>query len=230
MIAITRDPSWAERLDRLASRGDWPFAATDALPVVRGSGQVERAVIILDLALCGSSPSRAIRGLRALFPGAKVLLACADGELGADGVAAGVVSGADDVIAKSWSDEKVGARIVAFRDADAAGERVSRDGDLKVERRSRRARVRARGRWSELTLAAAEFSLLTALITREGENVSREALLAAVARELGREIELETVARRILSLRRGLGAWKGRITTVRGGFYRLESARRRSKT
>lgn len=230
MIAITRDSSWAQRLDRLALQGGWPFAATDILPVVRGSSPIERAIIVLDLALAGSSLSRAIRALRGLYPGAKVILACADGELGVDGAGAGVASGADDVIAKSWSDKKVGAILAVFRDADLVGERVSRDGNLKADLRSRRACLRARGRWAELPLATAEFSLLSVLLAREGETVSREGLLVAVGHELGREMELETVARRILSLRRCLAAWKGRIETVRGGFYKLESARRRSKT
>lgn len=230
MIAVTRDAAWAMRLDALASRGGWPFAAIDALPAGRGSA-LERAVIVLDRASSGPSLSRSVASLRALYPSARVVLACTDAELGAAGAGAGIASGADEVIAKTWSDEKVFAKLSSLRDAALAAEvRVSADGDLKVELRSHRAFVRARTKWSELPLASAEFALLFALLAAEGTPLSRERLLAEMRRADGREVEPETVARRILSLRRALKPWKGEVATVRGGSYLLASSRRRSTT
>lgn len=230
MIAVTRDAAWADRLDSIASRGGWPFAAVDAMPAGRGaSGAVERAVIVLDRASAGASLARAVAALRALYPSARVVLSCTDAELGAAGAGAGIASGADEVISKAWSDEKVSATLSALRDAALAAEvRVSADGALKAELRSHRVFTRARGRWTELPLASAEFALLFALLAAEGEAVSRERLLSELRRLSGREIEAETVARRILSLRRSLAPWKGTIETVRGGGYRLAPARRKT--
>ncbi len=231
MIAVTRDAAWAMRLDALASRGGWPFAAVDALPAARGRGALERAVVVLDRACAGPSLSRAVAGLRALFPSARIVLSCTDAELGAAGAGAGIASGADEVIAKSWSDEKVSAKLSSLRDAALAAEvRVSADGALKVELRSHRAYARVRGRWAEIPLASAEFALLFALLAAEGAPLTRERLLSEMRRADGREVEPETVSRRILSLRRALEPWKGTIETVRGGGYRLASSRRRSTT
>ena len=114
----------------------------------------------------------------------------------------------------------------------ASAVRVSVDGALKAEKRSRRVFFLRRGRWEPLEVAAAEFALLWTLLSADGEAVSRESLLAALRQTAGRDVEAETVSRRALSLRRSLAPWKGTIETVRGGFYRLVSsaARRRSTT
>ncbi len=231
MIAVTRDVVWALRLGTAAARGGWTFSVVDALPSGRGGDGADRAVVVLDRACAGPALSRAVAGLRALFPSARVVLACTDAELGASGAGAGIASGADEVLVKTWSDETVAARLSSLRDAALAAEvRVSVDGGLKAERRSHRAYVRRRGRWSELPLASAEFALLFALLAAEGAALSRERLLAELRRVDGREVELATVARQVLSLRRALAPWKGKIETVRGGFYRLSSSRRRSMT
>lgn len=231
MIAITRDADWAERLDAIAGRGGWPFAAVDGVPDGRGSVAAERAVVVLDRASAGSNAARAVAVVRGLYPSARVALAMSEAEVGAAGAASGVESGADEIVLKSWSDATVAARLGALRDAAlASAARVSADGDLKAEVRSRRAFVRARGKWAEVPLSTADFALLYALLGEEGEALTRERLLAEMRRESGRGAEPETVARRILCLRRALSGWKGEIETVRGGRYRLVSSRRRSTT
>lgn len=230
MIAVTRDAAWAARLDGLAARGGWPLTAVDALPSSAGSAP-DQTVVVLDRALAGAAPARIVAGLRAMFPSARIALACSDAELGADAVAAGLGSGADEVVVKSWADARLLARLSSLRDAAlASAVRVSVDGALKAELRSRRAFVRARARWTELPLPAAEFALLWSLLGSEGEAVPRERLLDALRAVSGREIESETVSRRALSLRRALAPWKGTVESVRGGFYRLASSRRRSST
>ncbi|MBI5202623.1 MAG: response regulator transcription factor [Elusimicrobia bacterium] len=230
MIAVTRDAAWATRLDGLSARAGWPLAAVDALPSSDGSAS-DRTVVVLDRALAGASPARTVAGLRAMFPSARIALACSEAELGADGVAAGLGSGADEVVVKSWGNARLSAMFSALRDAAlAAAVRVSVDGVLKAELRSHRAFVRARARWSELPLPAAEFALLWTLLGAEGEAVPRERLLDALRAVSGRDVEAETVSRRALSLRRALAPWKGTVETVRGGFYRLASSRRRSST
>jgi len=231
MIAVTRDAAWAERLDDFSARGGWPFAAVDSLPSSEGSAS-DRTVVVLDRALAGASLPRTVAGLRAMFPSARIILACSEAELGAEGVAAGLVSGADEVVVKSWADARLFARFSSLRDAAlASAVRVSVDGTLKAELRSRRVFMRSRARWAELPLPAAEFALLWRLLGAGGEPVPRESLLDALSAVSGREVEYETVSRRALSLRRALAPWKGKVESVRGGFYRLtSSARRRSTT
>ncbi len=230
MISVARDAAWAERLRRFAERGGWPFAAAETAPAP-GSATGEHALVVLERAAVRGPLTRAVAELRASFPSARIAVAFSEGELGTDGVAAGLASGADEVLVKTWPDERLFARLAAARDAAlAAAVRVSADGLLKAERRSRRAFVRARGRWTELPVPAAEFSLLWLLLSHEGSAVSRGRLLDALRDAAGREVEIETVSRRALSLRRALAPWKGKIETVRGGFYRLVSSCRRSRT
>jgi DNA-binding response OmpR family regulator len=232
MIAVSRDAAWIARLRAAAARGGWEFAASRADPVPEDRNAPTRGLLVVDRSEVRGALGRAISGLRARFPAARIALCFAESELGADGVAAGLASGADEVIAKSWSDERVFARLSSLRDQVlASAVRVSEDGALKAEKRSRRVFRLSRGRWQTVDVAAAEFALLWALLSAEGETVSRERLLGALRDAAGREVEAETVSRRALSLRRSLAAWGGRIETVRGGFYRLvSSSRRRSKT
>jgi DNA-binding response OmpR family regulator len=230
MISLSRDAAWAERLRRFAARGGWPFAGSER---ASDDAAAERAVIVLDRAAADGPLPRAVAGLRARFPDAQIVVAFSEDEFGAAGAAAGVDSGADEVVLKSWADARLFARLSSARDAGlAAAVRVSSDGGLKAEHRSRRVFVLRRGRWATLDVPAAEFALLWTLLSVEGAPVSRERLLDVLRRAAGREVEAETVSRRALSLRRALSPWKGRIETVRGGFYRLVPAQslRRSTT
>jgi DNA-binding response OmpR family regulator len=230
MIVITRDEAWSERLRRLAARGGWPFAASETAPVP-GSATREHILIVLDRAAAEGALARSVAVLRGLSPAARIVVAFSDGELDSEGAAAGVASGADEVLVKSWSDDRLYARLAAARDAGlAAAVRISADEGLKAEQRSRRVFARVRGRWKELPVASAEFALLWLLMSNENSAVSRDGLLDALIESAGRDVEIETVSRRMLSLRKSLAPWKGKIETVRGGFYRLVSSRLRSKT
>ena len=231
MLAISRDAAWCERMRALAARGGWPVLIMGDIPTSRGVVPADCEVIVLDRAAVSGSPARAVAGLRKLFTAARAGLACSEDELGAAGIAAGLSSGADEVIVKSWSEGRLFKCVSALRDAALASVvRVSADGLLKAERRAHRASVRVGGRWMDLELPAAEFTILWALLSAEEKTVSREGLLVELSSASGREVEAETVARRILSLRRALAPWKGGIESVRGGFYRLVSSRRRSTT
>ena len=231
MIAVSRDAAWVSRLRAAASRGGWEFVAVGLDSVSSDKNAGSRALLIVDRAVVRGTLGRAVAGLRVRFPQARIALSFSETELGADGVAAGLLSGADEVIAKSWPDERLFKRLSALRDEVlAAAVRVSADGALKAEKRSRRVLLLRRGKWQALDVAASEFALLWALLAVEGEPVSRERLLGALRETAGREVEAETVSRRALSLRRALAPWKGKVETVRGGFYRLVSSRLRSKT
>lgn len=233
MIAVSRDAAWIARLRSAAARGGWELVAVAADSAPEDRGAQSRGLLIVDRAAVRGALGRALSGLRARFPAARIALCFSEAEFGADGVAAGLSSGADEVIAKSYTDERLFARLSALRDAVlAAAVRLSRDGALKAEKRSRRVYHLRRGRWEGMDVAAADFALLWALLSAEGEAVSRERLLGALREIAGRDIGVETVSRRVLSLRRALAPWKGKILSVRGGFYKLVSseARRRSMT
>ena len=232
MIAVSQDAAWLARLQAAAARGGWEFAIVGA-DSPRDSKAAARSVLVVDRAVVRGALRREVAGLRERYPQARIALAFSEAELGADGVAAGLASGADEVIAKSWPDERLFSRLAALRDEVlASAVRMSGDLELKAEKRSRRVFHLKRGRWHELDVASAEFALLWALLCAEGEPVTRERLLAALREAAGREIEAETLSRRALSLRRALAPWKGKVETVRGGSYRLVSseARRRSTT
>jgi DNA-binding response OmpR family regulator len=217
MIALSRDAAWLARLEHLARRGGWPFESRSAVPSGKAK-PAESAVVVLDREVAGAALPRAVAVLRGLYPPAAIALAFDEDDVAT--VSAAVACGADEVLGKSWPDEKLARRLMALRDrALAAQARYSADGELKAELRSHRAFVKARGRWKEAVLDAGAFALLWRLL--EGGAISRDELGNALARAAGREREAGTIARRLAALRKSLSPWKGRIETMRGGFYRL---------
>jgi DNA-binding response OmpR family regulator len=230
MLVLSRDGKWLTRLELVAERGGWPFEARAALPSAGRTPPPERALAVLDRALAGAVPAKAVSLLRALYPGVAIVLSFDANELDHDGVAAAVSCGADEVVGKTWADDKLSSRLAALRDRSLFSQtRVSADGALKAERRAHRVHVKARGRWKELVLDAGGFALLWRLLEREGESVSRAELGESLASAVGRELEAGTVTRRLAALKRALSAWSGDLETVRGGLYRLVSAPRRER-
>lgn len=228
MLVLSRDGAWLTRLEHLARRGVWPFEARSAFPAAGRTPLPERALIVLDRGLAGAVPKKAVSSLRASYPDAAVVLAFDASEMDHDAVAAAISSGADDVIGKSWADEKIFPKLAALRDrALSVQARHSSDGALKAERRAHRALIKSRGRWKEVVLDAGGFALLWRLLEREGETVSRAELSAALSAATGRELETGTITRRLAALKKALASWPGDIESARGGFYRLVSAPRR---
>lgn len=170
---------------------------------------------------------KAVSALRALYPDAAVVLAFDENDM--DAVNAAVSCGADEILGKSWPDEKLASRLGILRDRSLFSQtRVSADGALKADRRAHRASVKSRTRWKELPLDAGGFALLWRLLEREGEQVSRQELAEALSVAAGRELEVGAVTRRIAALKKTLASWPGVITSARGGLYRLSSPRRRA--
>lgn len=230
MLVLSRDGAWLTRLERLARRGGWPFEARAALPAPGRTPPPERALAVLDRGLAGQAPAKAVSALRSLYPGVAIVLTLDAAEMDHDAVTAAVSCGADEVVGKSWTDEKLSGRLATLRDRSLFSQtRVSADGALKAERRAHRAHVKARGRWKELALDAGGFALLWRLLEREGEAVSREELGESLAAAVGRELEAATVTRRLTALKKALSSWPGDIETSRGGLYRLASAPRRGR-
>lgn len=225
MIVITRDANWERLMQALSLRGGWAFESRQELSSL-GEASRDRVLVIVDGASFGGAQAHGVVGLRALYASAAIVLALTAEEMSPGSMNEALASGADEVLGKDWPEAKIFARLTAVCDRALASEvRTSADGGLKAERRSHRAYVLARGRWKDLGLSPAEFALLWRLLAREGQAVSREELLAALKSALNRDFEAETVARRALSLRKALSSWKGELESVRGGFYRLVSAR-----
>lgn len=224
MIVISRDGAWLARLELIAERGGWPFEARAALPSAGRTPPPERALAVLDRALAGAAPAKAVAALRAIYPTAAIVLACDQGEL--KDAAALVVCGADEILDKTWSSERLATKLMPLHDrALASQKRVSADGKLKAERRSHRAMVLSRGKWKEAPLDAAGFALLWRLLEREGDTVTRDELGAAIASATGRERDPGTVARRMTALKKSIAAWRGTISAKRGA-YLLSSAKK----
>lgn len=230
MLVLSRDRVWLMRLENFARAGGWPFESREAPPRAGTAAPPESALVVVDRALAGPAPRDAVAALRALYPGAAVVLAFGAVELDHDGANAAVTCGADELLAKFWSDQKIVASLAALRDrALAAQLRLSVDGGLKAERRAHRVLVKTGGRWKDLALDAGGFALLWRLLAREGEAVSRADLAAALAAASGRELEMGTVVRRLASLKKALRPWKGTLESARGGLYRLASSPRRTR-
>lgn len=227
---LSRDGDWLARLEALAGRGGWPFEARAALPSPGRTPPPERALAVLDRALAGAFPGKAVSVLRALYPGVAIILSLDASELDHDSVTAAVSCGADEVIGKAWTDDRLSSRLGILRDRSLFSQtRVSADGALKAERRAHRALIKTRGRWTEVPLDAGGFALLWRLLEREGERVSRAELGESLASATGRERESGTVARRLAALKKALAPWSGGIENARGGLYRLASSRRRAR-
>lgn len=230
MLALSRDGAWLTRLERLSASGGWPFEARAALPAPGRTPPPERALAVLDRGLAGQAPAKAVAALRALYPGVAIVLAFDASGMDHDAVTEAVSCGADEVVGKSWTDDKLAAKLAVLRDRSLFSQtRLSADGALKAERRAHRVHVKARGRWKELVLDAGGFALLWRLLEREGVPVSRAELGDSLAAAAGRELEAGTVTRRLAALKKALFAWPGDIEVARGGLYRIVSAPRRTK-
>jgi DNA-binding response OmpR family regulator len=133
----------------------------------------------------------------------------------------GLELGADDYVVKPFGARELIARIRAVtRRTHERGEagRPLRVGELEVDERARRARLRGR----ELGLTPKEFDLLAALARDPGAAVSRRRLLEEVW-ETSWYSSSKTIDVHVAGLRRKLGD-PGWIETVRGVGFRLRTA------
>lgn len=211
-------------MESIAERGGWPFEARAALPSAGRTPPPERALAVLDLPLAGATPAKSVAALRAIYPTTVIVLSCDASEL--KHASSLVASGADEILDKSWTSEKLSSRLVPLHDRALKSQtRVSADGNLRAERRAHRAMIKARGKWKECRLDASGFALLWRLLEREGEAVTREQLGDAITAAAGRERDPGTVSRRMTALKKSLSAWKGTIAAKRGAYV-LASAPR----
>lgn len=133
----------------------------------------------------------------------------------------GLKAGADDYMAKPFHEQEFLARVEAllrrFLPAMKPGKAELASGSLRLSRSSRQA-------WAgeeELRLTLREFELLSVLLSRPGEALSREELIQA-AWGPGTAIVAKAVDVHITHLRAKMGAEGARIKSVTQVGYRLD--------
>jgi two-component system, OmpR family, response regulator len=174
-------------------------------------------LILLDIMLPGLNGYRVCAELRRAGDRTPILMLTAkDGDLDE---AEGLDTGADDYLRKPFSFPVLVSRIHALLRRAAVGEPPPLEiGDLRLEPRRRRV---MRGTM-EIALTAREFDLLTYLIRRRGQVVSKTQLLAGVWED-GFDGDPNVVEVYIARLRRKIDEpfAQHTIDTVRGAGYRI---------
>ena len=204
----------------LAAQGyqaSWAQTGAEALELARDPHDL----VLLDLKLPDMDGVQVCRRLRAAQPWLTIVMLTARRE--EIDVIVGLDAGADDYLTKPFRLGELLARIRAhtrrLESASPAGRLVV--GDLELDRAAHRVWLAGR----ELDLRPKEFDLLALLMAEAGRAVARERIMAEVWDEhwFG---STKTLDMHIVALRRKLGEHPeraGRITTLRGVGYRLES-------
>ena len=179
-------------------------------------------LVVLDLMLPGLDGMSVLRQLRQETD-VPVLILSARGST-PDRVY-GITEGADDYLAKPFSPAELVARIKAIlRRARTNGREDQQDvvlhqGDLTIDLGRRR--VTRAGR--EVSLTAAEFRLLGALVAAQGRVLSRQQLQDAIYEDIAGSALDRTIDVHVGRLRAKLGDDPARpryVATVRGAGYR----------
>jgi DNA-binding response OmpR family regulator len=187
--------------------------AREGLELARGGGF---DLIILDLGLPDRDGMEVLSELRERDTRTPVIILTARD--GVTDTVRGLESGADDYVPKPFRFEELLARVrLRLRDQRAPEPTVLRAGDVALDLRTRRVTVADRS----VELTAREFALAETFFRHPGQVLSREQLLSHV---WGYDYDpgSNVVDVYVGYLRKKLG--EGRIVTVRGMGFRLETA------
>lgn len=224
ILVIDDDSELCELLsDYLQPEGFAVETAGNGLLGIERALSGDHSLVVLDVMLPGLSGFEVLNRIRAVS-GIPVLMLTARGNE-VDRIV-GLEMGADDYLPKPFNPRELVARMRAIRrrteESGQKGERRLKDsilavGDLVLEPGTRE--VRQSGR--QVTMTAAEFSLLRELMQQAGQVVSREQLAENV---LGRKLMVfdRSIDVHVSSLRKKLGPELDgveRIKTVRGVGY-----------
>ena len=197
----------------LQAQGYATTAAEDgdeALALARSGGF---DLMLLDLGLPGQDGLRVLARMRREHVALPVIVVTARGT--SDDIVAGLDCGADDYLSKPFRLAELLARVRArLRPVPAREETVLRNGDLRLDLRTRQAQVAGR----TIDLSAREFALAEVFLRHPGQVLSREQLLSHV---WGYDYDpgSNVVEVYVRYLRNKIGP--ARITTIRGAGYRL---------
>ena len=176
-------------------------------------------VVILDVMLPGMDGFEVLRRIRLRSDVPVLMLTARGGE--AERIA-GLDSGADDYVPKTFSHRELLARLNALMRRSRAMESdgATESSDVAIDPARRVATVNG----VRIELTAVEFDILLALMRGRGRVLSREQLLED-ASQRGPEVSDRSVDVHISSLRRKLGPEKSAcIETVRSLGYRFRRA------
>jgi DNA-binding response OmpR family regulator len=199
----------------LKANGFVTSVAEDAQGALALSRVSDFDLVILDLGLPDRDGMDVLRELRETDAGTPVIILTARDSV-ADTVS-GLESGADDYVPKPFRFEELLARIrVRLREQRAPEPTVLRAGDVALDLRTRRVTTGDRS----IELTAREFALAETFFRHPGQVLSREQLLSHV---WGYDYDpgSNVVDVYVGYLRKKLG--EGRIVTVRGMGYRMET-------
>ena len=226
VLVVEDDPAISRPLCRALQRDGY-----DALPVASGAmaltifadGGTEIALVILDLGLPDLDGLEVCRRIRASGRELPVLMLTARTDE-ADFVV-GLDAGADDYVAKPFRMAELLARVRALLRRRVPA--LMEVGGIRVDAGARRVEVDG----VEITLANKEFELLRVIMSRAGQVVTREEILAEVWNDPAMKTS-KTLDMHMSWLRRKLAAGgeagrdvgaDQRISTVRGVGFRFEA-------
>ena len=215
-VELAEAMAWALRRHDISST--LVHTGAEALTLLGRSPRPD--LVLLDLLLPDMPGEEIARTLRADPQTARlpiVMVSARDGEM--DRVV-GLAIGADDYVTKPFSTRELALRVRAILRRVGEGSvapRPTRVGPLRADPDLRQAWVDEQ----PLDLTALELRLLTDLMARQGQVVTREELLGEVWGATADEVTLRAVDARIKALRRKLGAAADLLETVRGVGYRL---------
>ena len=220
LLVIEDDPKLARLLTRvLQEEGYVVDGCAKGEPGLRQAASGLYDLVVLDWMLPDLDGLSVCRRLRELGSSLPILMLTSRAELSERVM--GLDAGADDYVVKPFEIEELVARIRALLRRVAAAGKTS-VGPLSLDPRQRRATLGA----APLELTSREYALLSYLIRRADQVVTRSELLAHVwSTQFDPGSNLVEV--HVSRLRDKLGRWSSMIETVRGSGYRLRAVEER---
>lgn len=209
-------------LHTLQKDGYAAVGAADGEEGLRLAAKRKPHCIVLDLMLPGMDGMAVCRKVRAnpdIRDTPVLMLTARDSE---EDMVSGLEAGADDYVAKPFSNRVLLARVRSLLRRDGIREKVDDDvaeivsGGIRLVPERREATVDGR----KVDLTAGEYGMLRVMMRRPGVVFTRNQLLDLVRGTL-HAVTDRAVDVQVVGLRRKLGAAGSRIETVRGAGYRF---------